>query len=253
MQKFTCPSCGAEINFQSNISVCAVCKHCASMVVRHDKDVESIGKMAQLPDDVSPLQIGTEGTYRGMRFGLIGRAKMGWQDGSWNEWFMYVDDGRKGWLAEAQGFFAVSFEFDGSIHPGAQKTLEKVTEKFRSQQAADNKTFRNNSALGKVVTIGGKALQIVDIKDAECIGSEGELPFTAAKGRKATYIDLIGENKEFGSIEYSGNSTRIYLGEYVEFDDLRFSHLREMEGWSKTTPAPVTGITQKKSKAPDGW
>src|SRR5512139_495009 len=124
MKKFSCPSCGAEVPFASSISVYAVCKYCNSMIVRHDLDVEAIGKMAVLPDDMSPFQIGTEGFYLGQHFTLVGRMKMGWEDGSWNEWFMATDDGRKGWLAEAQGFYAVSFETEPPALDFAVKAIQ---------------------------------------------------------------------------------------------------------------------------------
>ena len=73
MKKFNCPSCGAEVVFNSNHSVYAVCKYCHSMIVRHDLDVEAIGTMASLPEDMSPFQIGTEGYYQGTHFSLVGR------------------------------------------------------------------------------------------------------------------------------------------------------------------------------------
>src|SRR4051812_49254224 len=110
MQKFNCPSCGAGITFQSSVSFSLVCPYCRSLVVRHDKDVEAIGKMAELPDDISPFQIGTTGTFRKIHFALAGRMKIGWEDGCWNEWFFFTDEGKKGWLAEAQGSLILSFE-----------------------------------------------------------------------------------------------------------------------------------------------
>ncbi len=230
MQRFTCPSCGAELVFQSAVSVYAVCKYCASMIVRHDKDVESIGTMAQLPDDISPLQIGTDGIYRGTHFGIVGRAKIGWEDGSWNEWYLVFDDGRRGWLAEAQGCLAVSFEVEDGLHPGTREILDKYVNGFDPKER--EKVIKS---LGSYLAISGKLLQIADIKEAECIGSEGELPFAAAKGRKATYADLIGENGEFGGIEYASDGIRVYAGSYEEFDKLHFSNLRELEGWGKAS------------------
>ena len=216
MQKLTfkCPSCGAEIVFQSSLSVYAVCQYCRSMIVRHDVDVESIGKMAILPDDMSPIQIGVEGFYRGLRFNIIGRMKIGWEDGCWNEWFMLCDDGRKGWLAEAQGFYAVSFENDDALKES--KTSNKV---------------QSVPELGSYLTLSNQKLKVVDIKKAVCIGSEGELPFPAPKGRKTTSIDLLGPSGEFASIEMEGDKRRVYMGHYVEWNDLRCRNFRTLEGW----------------------
>ena len=87
-----------------------VCPYCRSMVVRHDVNVEAIGQMAQLPPDLSPLQIGVHGEMDGQGFTLIGRARLAYEEGSWNEWCALFGDGRYGWVAEAQGFFMVSFE-----------------------------------------------------------------------------------------------------------------------------------------------
>ena len=39
MRKFACPSCGADVTFQSAQSVYAVCAYCQSMVVRTDVDL----------------------------------------------------------------------------------------------------------------------------------------------------------------------------------------------------------------------
>jgi hypothetical protein len=215
MKSCSCPSCGANIDFQSSLSVYAVCKYCQSMVVRHDLDVELIGKMASLPEDMSPLQIGTSGIYNGIRFGIIGRIRLSWTDGFWNEWFIIFDDGRKGWLAEAQGFYAVNFEIDQDKLPDLKEFNKESSKSF----------------LGKQLVISKKILKIVDIKEAVCVGSEGELPFTASQGRKITSIDLVGTNSEFASIEIEGDQRHVYIGNYVEWEELHCHNFRILEGW----------------------
>ena len=54
-----CPQCGAPVPFRSSIAVFAVCEHSRSAVVRRDFQLETFGMMAELPPDLSPLQIGT--------------------------------------------------------------------------------------------------------------------------------------------------------------------------------------------------
>ncbi len=78
----TCPSCGAELHFRSSVTICAVCASCGSMVVRSDVAVAAIGAMASLPDDISPLQIGTDLTLDGRRYTVLGRVRMYWADGA---------------------------------------------------------------------------------------------------------------------------------------------------------------------------
>ena len=96
--KANCPSCGSEVLFKSSISVFAVCDHCKSMIVRHDMDLEALGQMAQLPDDISPLKLGSRGKYKNTVFEVIGRLKVAWSEGYWNEWFVLFENGMAGWL-----------------------------------------------------------------------------------------------------------------------------------------------------------
>ncbi len=77
-----CPNCGAPVPFASAIAVFAVCGHCRSSVVRRDAQVELMGVQAQLPPDISPLQVGTQGEFDGRPFTIIGRVRIGHPEGS---------------------------------------------------------------------------------------------------------------------------------------------------------------------------
>jgi Domain of unknown function (DUF4178) len=237
MKKFQCPSCGGELLFQSNVSVSVVCSYCNSLIVRRDVNVDIIGKMAALPDDMSPLMLGASGTYRGTRFRIIGRMKMGWKHGSWNEWHIFMENGGKGWLAEAQGFYAVAFEFKGELIAETQKTITGLGLPRPDLSDHSNKPLFvpedkvNIALLGHQLYLGQQKYKIVDIKEAVCFGSEGELPFISKKGRTILTIDLLGHHGEFANVEINHDETRIYLGHYVEWRDLSFQQTRPLEGW----------------------
>ena len=208
--KLGCPACGAEVDFKSRSAVFAVCSYCNSTLVRHDLDLEAIGKMAELPPDMSPLQVGTRGSYDGKRFELLGRLKIAWEDGTWNEWYALFDDGQEGWLAEAMGFFMVSFP-----KPLPPRLPEGDTLKVGQQlELAPQQRF-----------------SVDDLKQATCVGSEGELPFPAPQGRESLSVDLSGPEETFANLEYAADGTRLYMGRYVDFDDLKLSNLRELDGW----------------------
>lgn len=215
MHGYTCPACGAPGEFHSGISVYAVCNHCKSMILRRDVDVEAFGKMAALPPDMSPFQIGTRGVLDGVGFSLLGRVKIGWQDGTWNEWFMVTEDARKGWLAEAQGFFAACFE----------RPLEHEGRPVINRDLA---TWKPKP--GERVNVGERAWEVVDVKHTICLGSEGELPFLANRGRKALAIDLEGAGG-FASLEIHQNEGRLYQGRYAGWDELKLENTRPLEGW----------------------
>lgn len=206
--KAKCPSCGADVAFQSSVSVFGVCSHCRSMLVRHDMDIESLGQMAQVPDDVSPLKIGSQGVYGGTRFSLIGRLKVAWDEGYWNEWHLLFEDGRQGWLGEALGFYMVSFEM---------KETGKVPDASKLKPGK------------KYQLLPGETYFVDDIKEAVCVASEGELPFRALQGRKTTSVDLSDSASRYGCIEYSKtDGVRLFLGRYVKFEDLQFANLRDL-------------------------
>ena len=213
MAGIACPSCGAPIEFRSSFSVYAVCASCGSTVLRTDRDVSLIGKMADLPEEISPLQIGAGFKFGGKPYTLLGRTRIGWADGMWTEWFAGGEKAQT-WLAEAQGFFAFSVE--RPLEPDMQGALP---------------------GLNELVEVGGAVFRVADIKQGTCLGSEGELPFAAPRGRVSTYVDLIGRDGGFAGIEESTEGRRLYVGAYAGFDALDFTGLRRMESW----PVPKSG------------
>lgn len=207
------------------------------MLVRHDIDVESIGTMAVLPDDMSPLMLGSEGTYRGTKFHIIGRVKMGWAQGSWNEWHILMDNGGKVWVAEAQGFYAICFDYNESLIADSQKTLAKLGKPRDDAPNSNQPMFLaepqvDRTVLGTQLFLNQLKYKIVDIKEAVCLGGEGELPRRISPGKKTISVDLLGHQGEFASIEIDSESTHIYTGQYLEWHELSWHNLRPLEGWS---------------------
>ncbi|MCC6138659.1 MAG: DUF4178 domain-containing protein [Bdellovibrionaceae bacterium] len=207
--KLSCPACGAEVIFKSRASVFGVCSFCNSTLVRHDMDIENLGKMSLLPQDMSPLQIGSSGVFENSRFEVVGRQRVGWESGAWNEWYVHFDNGKDGWLADAQGFYMVSFQ-----------VMEPVT-------------LPDLSALkvSQEITIKGIVYSVDDIRNVRCVGSQGELPVKGVQGRETTSVDLVGENERFANIDFSTEGKRLFLGKYAEFESFKFMNLREIDGW----------------------
>src|SRR5262249_52312433 len=106
-----CPGCGAPVEFKTGGSIVVVCEFCRSVVARTDRALEDLGKVAELADTGSPLEVGLKGTAHNRSFELTGRAQLGHEAGGiWDEWYAAFSDGRWGWLAEAQGRFYLTFE-----------------------------------------------------------------------------------------------------------------------------------------------
>ncbi|MDQ5839458.1 MAG: DUF4178 domain-containing protein, partial [Acidobacteriota bacterium] len=107
----SCPACGAQVLFKTGSSVVVVCESCNSVVARTDRGVEDAGKVADVVESGSPLEVGLSGVYLGVAFELTGRAQVGHAAGGfWDEWYAAFADGRWGWLAEAQGRFYLTFQ-----------------------------------------------------------------------------------------------------------------------------------------------
>jgi hypothetical protein len=202
-----CPNCGARVTFRAGETVFAVCSYCQSTLVRDDVKVESIGKMAILQDSWSPLQLMTEGDFDGGHFFLFGRVTYRWERGTWTEWYASFNDGRSGWMTEAQGFYALSFEVKADLPPADELSA------------------------GTRIDLNGTRFTVQDIKEAEVAYSEGELPFKAVPGRKSKTIDLVGPSGAFASLEYADSASKAFIGSYKEFDELHLQNLRQLDGW----------------------
>jgi hypothetical protein len=208
-REIKCPSCGAPVVFHSPASILAVCEYCSSTLVRHDLNLEDIGKMAELQPDGSPLQLRSEGRYRGIPFTVVGRIQVRYTQGLWNEWYLLFDDQGSGWLDESMGTYAVSF-------------LTGVAEKVPP--------FEDLHA-GQQIVLKGQIYKVTSLERAFCIGGKGELPFRIGPGYSAPAADLAGPGNGFGTLDYSEDEPLVFMGEYVELEELHFSGLRQVNGW----------------------
>ena len=205
-----CPQCGAPVTFRSSIAVFAVCEHCRSMVLLRGADAELMGVMAVLPPDLSPFQIGTRGEWKGRGFEIVGRLRVEWEEGSWNEWCILYDAKTTGWLAEAQGLLMISF---------ATPLSEELP--------AEISFYAPNLRL----QLNGATWTVTDAKTVKYRAAEGELPFTAPPDESRMSVDLIDAKGGFASIEIDGKELELFTGEYAQFTALNLTNLRKVPGW----------------------
>ena len=209
-----CPSCGAPVQFRWSGAVQIVCPFCHSILVRTDLDLQAAGKVADLPPDPSPIQLLTEGAWQNRQFQVTGRIIYEYEQGGWNEWHIVFSDGRSGWLSDAQLQYAVSFRADpgGAVPPAGS-------------------VYR-----GKTYTFQDTRFEVATMTVARYKGVEGELPFPyhgpADEDSGVLFADLRTAGKSFGTLDYSETPPILFLGEWVEFEDLHLKNLREFEGWS---------------------
>ena len=128
-----CPGCGAPVEFKSAQSTHAVCGYCQSTVVRSGEVLTRLGKMAELFDDHSPLQLMASGRIqqggKDVPFTLIGRLQYKGDAGVWTEWAAFLNDGTLATLGEDNG----AYVFTRPIDPGRDlQTLKTQDEMMGS-------------------------------------------------------------------------------------------------------------------------
>ena len=80
-----CPNCGALVQFRWSGAVQTTCEYCRSILVRRDLNLEKVGEVGDLPREVSPIHIGTEGAFHNKAFQVVGRILYEYEAGGWNE------------------------------------------------------------------------------------------------------------------------------------------------------------------------
>lgn len=201
-----CPNCGAKIGFRWSSSVQTVCEYCKSILVRTDIDLKKVGQVADLPPNTSPIQIGTEGTYNHQSFVAVGRIIYEYDQGTWNEWHLVMNNG-SAWLSDAQDEYVVTFAAPGRKLPPECKIGQRYT--------WDNESYT-----------------VTTITKAHYCGVEGELPFQYWNKQDVVFVDLVSANGKFATLDYGDNPAVLYLGESIAFDKLNLKNLRSFEGWS---------------------
>ncbi|MET0264568.1 MAG: DUF4178 domain-containing protein [Duganella sp.] len=205
MQIVSCPSCGAEVKFRSHASVMAVCEYCATSVLKDAESVKYFGKMSAVLEDYSPIQIGTAGVLGGRPFTVVGRIQLRYAAGMWNEWYLLFDDGATSWLGDSSGLYTITAAWQGALSLPSFEQLEA----------------------GRNYSINGTPYTAAEVRVAECVGGQGELPFAVGDGYQSRVADLR-RGAEFITLDYSdGPQPMVYTGVAVTLDSLQPQLLRD--------------------------
>lgn len=209
MQNVSCPGCGAQVTFRSHASVMAVCEYCKTTVLKDADTVKNYGKMSDVLEDYSPVQIGTSGVFGGRSFTVIGRIQLRYSAGMWNEWYLLFDDGAAAWLGDSSGLFTL--------------TTERVDNNAGEQQLP---AFAD-IVPAQTYPIAGRDYLAAEVRIADCIGGQGELPFAVGKGYQARVADFrFGTS--FLTLDYSDAAVpSVFTGQAVTLADLKCQLLRD--------------------------
>lgn len=202
--------------FLSAQSTHAVCGYCQSTVVRSGDVLARVGKMAELFDDFSPLQLLASGTYKSdkpftpggaaRRFTLVGRLQYQYGEGVWTEWALVLDDGSTAFLSEDNGAYVFSL-------PGSTQQVLPAAERFR---------------VGATTAISGKPFNVASNQQVSLKSAQGELPRLPALGVPFAMVELRSADGEVLSIDY-GNAAQpaVSRGRAVLLDELQLTGLKD--------------------------
>ena len=207
-----CPSCGAPVEFKSGQSIVVICGYCRSAIARTDRELKDLGRVAELVETGSPLDVGLRGKWKDVSFELTGRAQLGHEmGGQWDEWYATFSNGWLGWLAEAQGRFYITFQYP--IPEGAQ------VPSFDQLQ------------LGQQVPgmPWPTPLMVAETGRATALGAKGEIPYLLTPGETYYYADLSGVNNSFGTLDYNQSPPLVFLGQQVTLAELGITTTRTPE------------------------
>ncbi len=204
-----CPGCGAPVEFKSAQSTHAVCPYCQSTVVRSGEVLSRIGKMAELFDDHSPLQLMASGRIQldgqDQPFTLIGRLQYQGDAGIWTEWIAFLQDGSLASLGEDNG----AYVFTRPMDPG--------------RELPDVQRFR----LGTTTAINGKPYSVAFSGQAHLLSAQGELPKLPPLGQPFAMVELRSSDGEVLSIDYSRQPPQVERGRAVQLQDLQLQGLKD--------------------------
>lgn len=194
-----CPNCGSSIEFRAGSSMSLVCKYCKHVVVRTDRDMRNMGRIADVAFSDAGLAPGDRGTFRGQTFSVEGRLVLQHPaGGTWEEYYVLFN-GRPAWVSEAQGNWQVV-----SAAQVAAPPLQAL-------------------GPGRQVPLGNAMFVVGEKNEGTFLSGEGELPFAAAPGTKRIFVDLSAPGGGWASIDYNDGTQppQVYIGVQTSFAELQ--------------------------------
>lgn len=200
-----CPGCGAPVEFRSAQSTHAVCAYCQSTVVRQGEQLARIGKMADVFEDYSPLQLMASGRFKQRGFIVVGRLQYRYADTAWNEWQLAFDDGTAGALSEDNGAFVLT-------QPASLQREVPAAEHLR---------------VGATTAVSGKRYTITFNQPVALAAAQGELGHLPTLGVAAAMVEMRSEDGEVLAIDYGSTPPSVSAGREVRLEDLELAGLKD--------------------------
>ncbi len=202
-----------------------MCPFCSHTVVRTDRDLSVLGKVADLVPTAAPIAVGDHGQIGETGFTVAGRLQLDHGQGPWDEWYVGLDDGRWGWLARAQGRWYLTFPVQTSGLPA----WEQMTP--------------GNS--GQLAGGGDQQWTAVERGQSRMLSAQGELPYPTQANEQGRYVDLQAPGGGFATIDYGDGSEAplFYVGRQYEPNQIQWTQ-------AAMGPRPTEKVDVQKLRCP---
>ncbi|WNJ15949.1 DUF4178 domain-containing protein [Pontibacter sp. G13] len=198
-RSFTCPSCGAPIEHTFPGARSLVCNYCGQTSHLNADDLEAAGDKHLLIDYGSVFEIGQRGAFQEKSFTVLGRIRLAYDGGFWDEWFVQFDDLKEGWIQEDDGQF-VMFQKVKDLQTSLKVHHLKVGQ-WTTFEDQYEKTF------------------ITHTSSATVQGGEGQLPFRIIPGEPADFADGILKGRPV-SVELLPDEQALFVGVPFRLDQI---------------------------------
>ncbi len=195
-----CPQCGAPLEAGGQVRV-VVCEYCNAYSLVYNGELSLAGKVAPLADLPSRLEVGQTGKLLGRPFSVLGRVRYDYEDGTWDEWSLFFEDGSLGWLQDDEG----------------ELTFYETREQgpAPSELGLDLGTLR----LGATVGVFGRSIFVSELGEATLVGGQGQITSYLAPGERFDYVDGVCDGQQ-AVVMTTARVTVLFLGQAIEPADL---------------------------------
>ena len=174
--------------------------------MREGEALRRIGKMAEVFDDYSALQLMAQGKLGSVNFTVVGRLQYKYEGGSWNEWLVALDDGTSASLSEDNGSFVWT----------------------RAQANTREMPKPEQWVVGNTTAINGKQFSVASVQEVTLMAAQGELPKLPPLGQKFYVVELRSAEAEVLSVDYSTTPASLAVGRAVDLEALQLTGLRDL-------------------------
>ena len=203
-REFSCPSCGGPIPQKFPGTRTLLCPYCGQTSHLNADNLEMVGEKQMLIDYGSELEIGQQYRLVPMKdtpIIILGRLRIDYEDGFWDEWFAQtLDEGKPLWIQEDDGQFVV----------------------FQEREGIDDLLSYENARVGYKTRMGEgiPEVLITSKSRAKVNGGEGELPFRVIPGDPADFVEGMAKGR-IVSAELLPGERHLFVGTPITLEALQ--------------------------------